>query len=141
MIDQKEVGIYVHIPYCLSKCPYCDFNSVDAAPAEARYSAALVKELSFLVKSAAVRPGPVGTIYFGGGTPTLFKPDYIDMVLQAAGVEFELSGNAEITIEANPATVDLESLKALRSAGINRISLGVQSFSDEALARLGRAHS
>jgi oxygen-independent coproporphyrinogen III oxidase len=136
-------SLYLHIPYCDSKCPYCDFNSyaVKRWP-ERDYAAALIAEM----RAAAVRPewadGAIGTIFFGGGTPSLFAPASIAAVLEAARDLWPWGSEAlEITLEANPGTVDADKLRGFRTAGITRISFGVQSFHPTHLARLGRIHS
>lgn len=136
-------SLYLHIPYCDSKCPYCDFNSyaVKRWP-ERDYAAALIAEM----RAAATRPewadGTLGTIFFGGGTPSLFAPASIAAVLEAACDLWPWQTEArEITLEANPGTVDADKLRGFRAAGITRISFGVQSFHPAHLARLGRIHS
>lgn len=136
-------SVYVHIPYCDSKCPYCDFNSyaVKRWPEE-EYGNALVAELRRASGEAAWRERAVGTVFFGGGTPSLFAPESIRRVIETI---FELwpseSGtDVEITMEANPGTVDAVKLAGFRQAGVNRLSFGVQSFQPRHLARLGRIH-
>jgi len=135
-------SLYLHIPYCDSKCPYCDFNSYAAKRwPERAYADALIAEL----RAAATRPEWTGrtiqTIFFGGGTPSLFAPATIADLLAAARDLWPLADGAEITLEANPGTVDRDKLSGLRGAGINRISFGVQSFRDDHLKTLGRIHS
>ncbi|NSW58380.1 MAG: radical SAM family heme chaperone HemW [Armatimonadetes bacterium] len=128
-------GIYVHFAFCRSKCLYCDFNSRPGTPAEqSAYVDALVAEIE--------RTPPLGaaTVYFGGGTPTVFAPCDLARVLQAVTARFVVGPSAEITLEANPGTVTEASLRALREAGFNRLSLGVQSLRDPELTLLGRAH-
>ena len=135
-------SLYVHIPYCESKCPYCDFNSYAARQwPEAEYVAALLHEL----RRRAARPPWAGnslrTIFFGGGTPSLFKPSSIASILEHADDLFGIESGAEITLEANPGTVDFNKLRGMREAGINRLSLGAQSFNPAILQTLGRIHS
>ena len=135
-------SLYVHIPYCESKCPYCDFNSyaVKGWP-EAEYVTALIAELA---ARAGQQPWPgegLRTVFFGGGTPSLFEPASLHRVLEAADRLFGIEPDAEITAEANPGTVDLRKLRAMREAGINRISFGAQSFNAQTLQFLGRIHS
>ena len=125
-------GLYLHIPYCLAKCRYCDFYSAGASrgvPDE--YVDALI------ARTAAMCPGRPETLYFGGGTPSLLSPAQVSRLVRAA---HPLPG-AEITLEANPETVDEEKLAGFRAAGVNRLSLGVQTADDESLSRLGRPHT
>lgn len=136
-------SLYVHIPYCDSKCPYCDFNSyaVKRWP-EAEYTEALIAEL----RAAAARPewadGAVQTVFFGGGTPSLFAASSIAAVLEGVRALWpRTAADIEVTLEANPGTVDAGKLERFRAAGINRISFGAQSFNPRHLARLGRIHS
>jgi oxygen-independent coproporphyrinogen-3 oxidase len=130
----------VHFPWCVRKCPYCDFNSHTAgenAPLE-RYIDVLLVDLEHEAARADGRP--VSSIFLGGGTPSLFPPDAIGRVLDAARERLALAHDAEITMEANPGTVECGSLGGYRAAGVNRLSIGAQSFADESLARLGRIH-
>ena len=134
-------GIYVHWPFCLSKCPYCDFNShVRAAPVdEARYVAALSAELAH---RASMTPGrTVNSIFFGGGTPSLMKPQTVAAILEAIGRHWTVAPGAEITLEANPTSVEAARFRGYRAAGVNRVSLGVQSLNDADLKALGRLHT
>jgi oxygen-independent coproporphyrinogen-3 oxidase len=133
-------GIYVHIPYCISRCPYCDFNTYvgieDTAP---EYVDALLREARSWAERAGAREA--GAIFAGGGTPSLLDPTLMRKMLDGLRATFHVSGDAEITIEANPETVDIEWLSGFRDAGVNRISFGAQSFRTEVLATLGRAHT
>jgi putative oxygen-independent coproporphyrinogen III oxidase len=134
-------GVYVHWPFCLSKCPYCDFNShVRAQPVdEARYVAAFRTELAH---RAALAPGrTVGSIFFGGGTPSLMKPDTVGAILEAIGKHWQIAPDAEITLEANPTSVEAQRFKGYKAAGVNRVSLGVQAMNDPDLKALGRLHT
>jgi oxygen-independent coproporphyrinogen III oxidase len=130
-------GIYVHIPFCLRKCLYCDFYSTVDLSLKPAFLEALISEI------AAADPGALvfDTIYFGGGTPSLLSPPEVARILGALFARFHFQEPVEITLEANPGTVGLESLKGLRSAGVNRLNIGVQSFQDENLEQLGRIHS
>ena len=135
-------SLYVHIPYCQSKCPYCDFNSYAATSwPEEDYVRALTAEM----RRRAIEPPwserPVKTIFFGGGTPSLFRPESIAAILAAAERCFGIESGAEITLEANPGTVDAAGLCGMRAAGVNRISFGAQSFNAATLKFLGRIHS
>ena len=136
-------SLYVHVPYCDSKCPYCDFNSYAAKrwPEEA-YVGALIAEMAHYAALDPWRDGAVGTIFFGGGTPSLFAPASIRRVLEAVERAWPAPTDVEreTTMEANPGTVDLGRLAGFAAAGVNRISFGVQSFDDRHLARLGRIH-
>ena len=134
-------GVYVHWPFCLSKCPYCDFNShVRAAGVDqARYVAAFARELAH---RAALAPGrEVTSIFFGGGTPSLMKPETVGAILDQIARNWSISPKAEITLEANPTSVEAERFRGYRSAGVNRVSLGVQAMNDVDLKMLGRLHS
>lgn len=136
-------GLYVHIPYCDSKCPYCDFNSyaVKRWP-ERDYAAALAAELRAASQDPAWAGGVVRTVFFGGGTPSLFAPETIAGLLATIRELWPATpADIEITLEANPGTVDGDKLRGFRSAGVNRVSFGVQSFHPTHLARLGRIHS
>ncbi len=135
------LSLYVHIPWCVRKCPYCDFNSHeqgDAPLPERAYITALLRDLEQDLPSVWGRA--VGSIFFGGGTPSLLSPLVVNELLSGLRARLPLLPDTEITLEANPGTVDGERLTALREAGINRISLGVQSFDDAMLTRLGRIH-
>jgi oxygen-independent coproporphyrinogen-3 oxidase len=135
-------SLYVHIPYCQAKCPYCDFNSHAASSwPERAYTDSLMRELSFRAAQAPWRGQSIDTIFFGGGTPSLFAPASIGLLLETASRLFGIAAGAEITLEANPGTVDEAKLYGLRSAGINRMSFGAQSFDDRILKFLGRIHS
>lgn len=134
------LSLYVHLPWCVRKCPYCDFNS-HRAPAlipEADYVAALLKDLDRDAPLAAGRP--IDTVFFGGGTPSLFSAAAIGQVLAGVDARLGLDRAAEITLEANPGTIERGRFSDFRAAGVNRISLGVQSFDDAQLRRLGRIH-
>jgi len=134
-------GVYVHWPFCASKCPYCDFNShVRHAPVdEAQYVAAFAQEIKY---QAALAPNrTVSSIFFGGGTPSLMKPTTIGAILEAIARHWTVDPACEITIEANPTSVEARRLKGYRDAGVNRLSMGVQSMNDKDLRALGRLHS
>lgn len=134
-------SIYIHIPYCDAKCPYCDFNSYAAKRwPEERYTKALIEELRKASKGEDWRGRLVGTVFFGGGTPSLFAPSSIESLITAIVQLWRVDAGAEITMEANPGTVDAAKLAGFRAAGVNRISFGVQSFQPKYLERLGRIH-
>lgn len=134
------LAIYVHWPFCRSLCPYCDFNShVSDSVDHARWRSALVRELGHYANIAG--PRQVTSIFFGGGTPTLMEPETAAAVIEATGRHFTLSEDIEITLEANPTSIEASHLAAFAKAGINRVSLGVQALDDGALAFLGRTHS
>ena len=135
------LSLYVHIPWCVRKCPYCDFNShaaPDALPEDA-YVDALITDLESALPSIWGRK--VSTVFIGGGTPSLVSAAAIDRLLGAVRARVQLSPDAEITLEANPGTFEREKFAGFYAAGVNRLSLGLQSFDDEALHFLGRAHS
>ena len=135
-------SLYLHIPFCARKCPYCDFFSTDRhSPALlAAYVELLLKQLN-LAAAAGIWRGPLTTIFFGGGTPSLLTPPQVGQILQAAATRFGFVADCEISLEANPGTLSPQSLAGYRAAGINRLSLGAQSLDDQALAQLGRIHS
>ncbi len=134
----KSCGIYVHIPFCQRKCQYCDFVSFPDFSKEEAYFTALQQELS-LYETTLSHIG-IDSIFFGGGTPSAVSPDRLISVLESLQ-RFSVDKNAEITLEANPATLTREKLKRYRSAGFNRLSLGLQSANDGELAQLGRLHN
>jgi oxygen-independent coproporphyrinogen-3 oxidase len=133
--------LYIHIPFCLRKCPYCAFVSQEGDPAQREaYTELLLAEMS-LAHGESPSHRPLDSVYFGGGTPSLLEPGQAGRILSQADSLFGLSPASEITLEANPGTIDEEKLVGFRCAGINRLSLGVQSFDDRMLAILGRIHS
>ncbi|HKA52225.1 MAG TPA: radical SAM family heme chaperone HemW [Candidatus Binatia bacterium] len=135
-------SLYVHIPYCLVKCPYCDFNAYGVRTwPEERYVAALCAELRHYVSQPPWQGHTVETIYFGGGTPSLFAPTSVARFLKELADNCPLADKLEVTLEADPATVTREKLTAFRSVGINRLSFGTQSFQPALLKTLGRLHS
>ena len=135
------LALYVHLPWCLRKCPYCDFNSHERPGElpEAQYLDALCADLESSLPLIWGRR--VSSIFIGGGTPSLFSPAGIDRLLSDIRARVPLEPGAEVTLEANPGTFERERFKAFRAAGVNRLSIGVQSFDDQALQRLGRVHS
>jgi len=136
------LALYVHLPWCLKKCPYCDFNSHGTAAlddaTQARYIDALVADLEASLPLVWGRR--VVSVFIGGGTPSLFAPAAIDRLLAAVRARLPLEPGCEITLEANPGTFERERFRAFREAGVTRLSIGVQSFDDAALQRLGRVH-
>ena len=135
------LSLYVHLPWCLKKCPYCDFNSHEMASAdmpEQRYIDALVADLEASLPLIWGRS--VHSIFIGGGTPSLFSPAAIDRLLADIRARLRLDADCEITLEANPGTFEKDRFKAFRSAGVTRLSVGVQSFDDQHLKALGRVH-
>jgi putative oxygen-independent coproporphyrinogen III oxidase len=137
----EAFGVYLHWPFCLSKCPYCDFNSHvrHAAIDETRFVRAFESEIA----ATAARTGPrtVTTMFFGGGTPSLMQPSTVGAILDAVGKHWTVAPGAEVTLEANPTSVEATRFAGYRAAGINRVSLGVQALDDAALKSLGRLHS
>jgi putative oxygen-independent coproporphyrinogen III oxidase len=137
----SSFGVYIHWPFCLSKCPYCDFNShvrhtgVD----EARYVRAFAAEIA---ATAARVPGrTVSTIFMGGGTPSLMKPETVGAILDTIGRHWSVAPDVEVTLEANPTSVEATRFRGYRAAGVNRVSLGVQALDDVSLKELGRLHT
>lgn len=139
--EQPPLSLYVHLPWCVQKCPYCDFNSYTAGtdPPRQRYLRALIDDLGRESVRAAGRQ--LISIFLGGGTPSLFTPAEIGELIDAAAGAFRLAPGIEITLEANPGTVECGDPAGYRGAGVNRLSLGAQSFDDDALRRLGRIHT
>ena len=134
-------GVYVHWPFCLSKCPYCDFNSHVrlAGIDEPRFLAAFEREISYL---AALTPGrTVTSVFMGGGTPSLMTPATVGAILDAIAAAWSVEDNAEVTLEANPTSVEAGRFRGYRAAGVNRVSLGVHALNDPDLRRLGRMHT
>ncbi|NMM13490.1 MAG: oxygen-independent coproporphyrinogen III oxidase-like protein [Rhodoferax sp.] len=135
------LSLYIHLPWCLKKCPYCDFNSHEMRAAELpeqRYLDALMADLEAALPLIWGRT--VHTIFIGGGTPSLFSPDAIDRLLSGIRARLRLEPDCEITLEANPGTFEKDRFRAFRSAGVTRLSVGVQSFNDDFLQKLGRVH-
>ena len=136
----EPLALYIHWPFCLSKCPYCDFNShVRERIDQGRFAAALLAELRF--EAARVGRRPLASIFFGGGTPSLMDPATTAALVAEAGRLFDPLPDCEVTLEANPTSVEAARLRDFRAAGVNRLSLGVQSLDAKALAFLGRHHS
>ncbi|HET7925200.1 MAG TPA: radical SAM family heme chaperone HemW [Rhodanobacteraceae bacterium] len=134
------LSLYVHLPWCVRKCPYCDFNSYEARGAlpDVEYVAALLRDLRGELAHAQGRT--IETIYFGGGTPSLFSSAAIARLLDGVRAEGSIAANAEVTLEANPGAVDTARFVSFRNAGVNRLSIGIQSFRDDKLRALGRVH-
>jgi putative oxygen-independent coproporphyrinogen III oxidase len=138
-MEKAALGIYVHWPFCRSKCPYCDFNShVREGIDQARWRAGLLNELAHYASQTAGRR--VGSVFFGGGTPSLMDPGTVAALIEAIGRHWTLAPDSEITLEANPTSVEANKFAALASAGVNRVSLGIQALEDSALRFLGRGH-
>jgi len=140
-VNPPPLSLYIHLPWCVRKCPYCDFNSHRAGdtPPKQRYINALLRDLGREAEHANGRS--IETVFLGGGTPSLFSPHEIETLLKGVRALFEIAGDAEVTMEANPGTVECGSPAGYRDAGVNRLSIGAQSFDDERLAALGRIHS
>ncbi len=132
---QKSSGIYIHIPFCIRKCPYCDFYSLADTTLQEAYSAALMRQIRSAPSVAA------DTVYFGGGTPSLLPAEMLAEILGTCRQVFDLAPDSEITFEMNPATADISKLRALRDAGFNRVSIGIQSTDPMVLSALGRLHT
>jgi putative oxygen-independent coproporphyrinogen III oxidase len=140
-VTQSGFAVYVHWPFCLSKCPYCDFNShVRESIDHARWRAALLREIDHAADSEAPGAGPATSIFFGGGTPSLMEPATAEAVIGRVADRWGLAQDIEITLEANPTSVEAAKLADFRAAGVNRVSLGVQALDDSSLRALGRQH-
>jgi putative oxygen-independent coproporphyrinogen III oxidase len=139
MSGENDLALYIHWPFCKSKCPYCDFNShVREAIDQQRWGQALLRELDHAASETAGRP--LRSIFFGGGTPSLMAPETVAALLARADKHWRLADDIEITLEANPSSVEAARFGALGAAGVNRVSLGVQALDDAALRFLGRGH-
>ena len=136
-----ELGLYIHVPFCAQRCHYCSFNT---APLDegllARYLKSVARELDLLAELPWARRVRLATVFLGGGTPSLLEPEDLAAMLDRVRRRFDLAADAEVTIECNPESVTRTKLGAYRGAGVNRVSLGVQSLDDEVLPRLGRLH-
>jgi putative oxygen-independent coproporphyrinogen III oxidase len=141
LTSKDAFGVYVHWPFCLSKCPYCDFNSHvrHAAIDEERFAKAFAREIETTASRAPDRE--VTSIFLGGGTPSLMQPRTVAAILDAIAKHWRVAPHAEVTLEANPTSVEATRFAGYRTAGVNRVSLGVQALDDESLKALGRLHS
>lgn len=143
MINPSAIplSLYIHLPWCIRKCPYCDFNSHEgfSSAAQEPYVAALLADLDSQRQWLSDRP--IQSVFIGGGTPSLFEGDWIARLLQGISARMSISSDAEITLESNPGSAETSRFNAYRQAGINRLSIGVQSFDDRTLQTLGRIHS
>ena len=142
MQKKPPLSIYIHLPWCVHKCPYCDFNSHEKNNNsfeldKENYLAAITKHIQLHESDER----EIISIFFGGGTPSLFAPSEINQILLAIKNKYSLHANCEITLEANPGTIDLPYFAGYQGIGINRLSLGIQSFNDKHLKKLGRIHS
>src|SRR5690606_35872642 len=137
---RRPLSLYIHLPWCVRKCPYCDFNSyrADGAVPEARYIDALLRDL--VTESVLAAGRPIHSIFIGGGTPSLFSGDAVARLLDGIRATIDVAGDAEITLEANPGAADVARFAAYRRAGVERLSIGVQSFRGAQLRALGRVH-
>ncbi|MEW6039054.1 MAG: radical SAM family heme chaperone HemW [Pseudomonadota bacterium] len=140
MLKPPPLGLYIHVPWCVRKCPYCDFNShrAEGTLPERDYIAALLNDLARDVRRVAGRC--VESVFIGGGTPSLLSPEAVGLLLDGVRARTALAADAEITLEANPGTAESAKFKGFRAAGVNRLSIGVQSFDDARLTALGRMH-
>jgi oxygen-independent coproporphyrinogen-3 oxidase len=140
MSGEPGFGVYVHWPFCAAKCPYCDFNSHvrHQPPDQPRFAAALAREIATMAERAPGRT--VDSIFLGGGTPSLMEPATVGAVLDAVAKHWPVSAEVEVTLEANPSSVEAERFRGYRAAGVNRVSLGVQALNDRDLKFLGRLH-
>ncbi len=143
LVSEQPRGIYLHFPFCLKKCSYCDFYSLPIVPSNSdlvdRYIDSLIKEIK--LRAPKYKNTEIETVYFGGGTPSLLNNRQFSLLINSLSNNFSLSNNVEITLEANPATITKDKLQSYKASGLNRLSLGVQSFSSSELSLLGRSHS
>ncbi len=140
MTERRGFGLYVHWPFCQAKCPYCDFNShVSAQIDQEAWVTAFQSEIARSQHDLPNRT--LDTIFFGGGTPSLMQPETVDAIISAARKAWPFANDVEITLEANPTSIEADRFRAFRSVGVNRVSIGVQSLNNEDLRRLGRLHS
>jgi putative oxygen-independent coproporphyrinogen III oxidase len=139
------LALYIHIPWCVKKCPYCDFNSHNAPQSlpQREYVAALLADLDLDLRdyAQALQGRKIGSVFFGGGTPSLFSPDHIAAILDGCAQRIAFAADAEVTLETNPGTVEHGRFDGYLRSGVNRASFGIQSFDDEKLQRLGRIHT
>jgi oxygen-independent coproporphyrinogen-3 oxidase len=140
MLELPPLSLYVHLPWCVAKCPYCDFNSYETRGplAESDYVAALLRDLDSEVDAAAGRE--LVSVFFGGGTPSLFSGESIDRLMRGIGERLRLAPETEVTLEANPGAVEAGRFAEFRAAGVGRLSIGIQSLRDAQLRTLGRVH-
>ncbi|HLR87655.1 MAG TPA: radical SAM family heme chaperone HemW, partial [Wenzhouxiangella sp.] len=140
MLSLPPLSLYIHLPWCIARCPYCDFNAwaLDGELPEKRYIDALLADLELELPRVWQRP--VVSIFIGGGTPSLFSAQSMARLLSGIAARVQLMPGAEVTMEANPGALEHDRFEAYRAAGVNRISLGVQSFDDAKLKKLGRIH-
>ena len=139
-MKKRNLELYLHIPFCVRKCNYCDFFSASGTEEEqAAYISAMVQEIQSYQELSGEYE--VQTIFLGGGTPSLLTPEQIEQIFNAIYHTFSVNENAEITMEMNPGTVDIEKLHAMKAAGVNRLSIGLQSAQNEELKMLGRIHT
>src|SRR5215467_2103749 len=139
--SEPAFGVYVHWPFCAQKCPYCDFNSHVRFGGwdEARFLAAYRREIDWVAERIGRRVAT--SVFFGGGTPSLMQPQTVGAILDHIAKRWGIANDAEITLEANPGSVEAARFRGFRDAGVNRVSIGVQSLRDEELRKLGRIHS
>ena len=139
---QASFGIYIHWPFCQKKCPYCDFNShTQKNINQSAFTHALISELNYMVQRFGFEKRALASIFFGGGTPSLMQPHMVERILTAINNACAVDATCEITLEANPTTLEAKKLAGFKEAGINRLSMGIQSLNDNNLAFLGRQHS
>jgi len=142
MLIAPPLSLYIHIPWCVQKCPYCDFNShaLKQTVPEAEYVTELIKDLDSDIKRFNLTDRRLHTIFIGGGTPSIFSPESIQSLLSQVLARFDYAGDIEITLEANPGTVEADKFIGFSQAGVSRLSIGVQSFASDKLIKLGRIH-
>ena len=142
-LQSQPLSLYIHIPWCVQKCPYCDFNShaLKHDIPEKAYVDALIKDLDDDIKRFSLTNQKLHSIFIGGGTPSLFSPTAIKQLLTEVLSRFQYQGDIEITLEANPGTVEADKFVGFAQAGVSRLSIGIQSFESDKLIKLGRIHN
>ncbi|REL27810.1 radical SAM family heme chaperone HemW [Thalassotalea euphylliae] len=142
LLVQQPLSLYIHIPWCVQKCPYCDFNShgIKSALPEQAYTAALLKDLDDDIARFKLNDRKLHSIFIGGGTPSLFSAKAIGEILAGVFARFDHDSDIEVTLEANPGTVEADKFKGFAQAGVSRLSIGIQSFESDKLIKLGRIH-
>jgi len=140
-VSRRPLGVYVHVPFCAVRCPYCDFNTYTTPGGRTGYAATVIREIAAAARALGGDARPVDTVFFGGGTPTLLPPADLVAILAAIRTELGLAPGAEVTVEANPDSVDVRAFAALREAGATRASIGMQSGVERVLRFLGRTHA
>jgi len=138
--EKKQISLYIHIPFCQIKCPYCDFNTYENIE---NFIPNYMKSINIEINNwrQILEPYKIESVYFGGGTPSYINDSYIKDIIESLKSKFHLNSNAEVTLEANPVDLNINKLSSLLKIGVNRLSIGIQSFSNSLLVKLGRNHN